>query len=358
MFKIICVIHGLGVGGMERVMVSLLNSFAVRENVEVSLLLIGRYRTVEFEISDKIKIYLPDFEFNPQQRSYSSLKTLRFIRKTIKKINPDTVLSFGECWNNLVLLSLIGLKFPVYISDRSQPNKNLGRVQNLLRNLLYPKAAGYIAQTNKARDIASQNKWNNNTVVIGNPINQLSNQNGIVKENIILTVGRLISTKHIDELIEIFNKIDNPEWQLVVVGGNAKNLNLLEEYRHLVEKLGLEDRIHLLGSKPNVADYYEKAKIFAFTSSSEGFPNVIGEAMANGLPVIAYNCVAGPADLIIDGQTGFLIEERDQNSYIENLKVLMEDSALRNRQGTRALEKIKDFDAEIIAEKFFGFITK
>jgi GalNAc-alpha-(1->4)-GalNAc-alpha-(1->3)-diNAcBac-PP-undecaprenol alpha-1,4-N-acetyl-D-galactosaminyltransferase len=343
---------------MERVMANLLNLFADRDNVEVSLLMIGRFRNVEFEISDEINVHIPDFEFKSKQRFLSTLKTTYFIRKTIKEINPVTILSFGEFWNNMVILSLLGLKHPVYISDRSQPNKNLGKVQNLLRDTLYPKAAGYIAQTEKARDIAVKNKWNKNTVVIGNPINQVSGHIIVDKENIILTVGRLIPTKHIDELIEIYRAIDNKDWKLVVVGGNSKNLNLLEEYKELVKEFKLEDRIHLVGSKPNVADYYKKSKIFAFTSSSEGFPNVIGEAMSYGLPVIAYDCTAGPSDLINNEETGFLIEERDQKTYIEKLRKLMQDEELRNKQSSKALEKIQDFDTEKIAEKFFTFITK
>jgi len=100
------------------------------------------------------------------------------------------------------------------------------------------------------------------------------------------------------------------------------------------------------------------AKVFAFTSSSEGFPNVIGEAMSYGLPVIAYDCTAGPSDLINDEETGFLIEERDQMAYVEKLKTLMQDTALRNKQSGAALEKIKDFDAEKIAQQFFTFITQ
>jgi glycosyltransferase involved in cell wall biosynthesis len=356
--KITCIIHSLSFGGMERVMTNLLNSFANRDNVEVSLLLIGRFRTVDFDISDKIVVHIPDFEFNPQLRKISTLRTMWFIRKAIRNINPNTILSFGEFWNNMVLLSLLGLKYPVYISDRSQPNKNLGKIQNLLRDKLYPKATGYIAQTEKASEIAAKKKWNKNTTVIGNPVNQVAEQKIIEKENIILTVGRLIPTKHIDELIEVFRKTDNEEWRLVIVCGNAKNLHLLEEYQELVSELGLEDRIHLVGSKPNVADYYKKSKIFAFTSSSEGFPNVIGEAMSFGLPVIAYDCTAGPSDVIVDGETGFLIEERDQEAYIEKLRKLMQDEELRNKQSSKALEKIKDFDAEKIAEQFFTFITK
>lgn len=357
-FKITCIIHSLSLGGMEKVMSGLLNFFAKREGVEVSLLLIGRYRSVDFAISDRIQIHIPDFEFDPERRNLSSLKTMRFIRKAIKEIDPNTILSFGEYWNNLVLLSLSGLKYPVYISDRSEPNKDLGKVQNLLRDKLYPKAAGYIAQTAQAKEIAYNKNWNINIVVIGNPINKVSDIITVEKKNIVLTVGRLIPTKHIDELIQIFRKIDSSDWQLVIVGGNSKNLNLLEEYKQLVCELKMEDRIHLVGSKTNVADYYKNAKIFAFTSSSEGFPNVIGEAMAYGLPVIAYDCLAGPSDLIMDQETGFLVEERNQQQYIENLKKLMENSELRHKQGLRALKKIQDFDADAIAEKFFAFITK
>lgn len=357
-YKITCIIHSLSFGGMERVMVNLINSFANRDNVEVSLLLIGRFRNVEFEISDEINVHIPDFEYKPSSRFSSTLKTTRFIRKTIKEINPNTILSFGEFWNNLVLLSLKGLNYPVYISDRSQPNKNLGKVQNLLRDKLYPKAAGYIAQTEKAREIAHKNKWSKNTIIIGNPINQNSILTKSDKENIVLTVGRLIPTKHIDELIEIFKAVNNTKWKLVIVGGNAKNLNLLEKYVQLVKELELGEQVQLVGAKANVADYYKKAKVFAFTSSSEGFPNVIGEAMSYGLPVIAYDCTAGPSDLIVDGETGFLIEERDQKTYIEKLRKLMQDEELRNKQSSKALEKIKDFDAEKIAEQFFTFITK
>lgn len=356
--KIVCIIHSLGLGGMERVMAILLNSFAQRKGVEVSLLLIGRDRNVSFELVDNIQVYQPDFTFNPQQRNLSTMKTMRFIRKRVKEINPDTILSFGEYWNNLVLLSLYGLKYPVYVSDRSQPNKNLGKVQNLMRNKLYPTASGYIAQTEKAAEIAQKNQWNKNIAIIGNPITQVSEDKTVEKENIILTVGRLIPTKHIDELMEMFKTINDKDWKLIVVGGNAKNLHLLEDYQQRVKKWNLEDRIHLVGAQTNVADYYKKAKIFAFTSSSEGFPNVVGEAMAFGLPVIAYDCVAGPSDLIEDGKTGFLIEERNQERYIKNLKRLMSDAGLRKTLGENGKEKTMAFDADKIANKFFNFITK
>lgn len=357
MYKITCIIHSLGIGGMERVMSILLNDFVQREHIEVTLLLIGRDRVVEFDLNKNIKILKPKFMFDHTKRNWSTLKTMWFIRTNIQQIQPDRILSFGEMWNNLVLLSLKGKKNKVYISDRSQPNKNLGRLHNTLRNQLYPNASGFIAQTSQAATIAENNNWNENIAIIGNPIRVLD-LSDVEKENLVLTVGRLIHTKHIDELIEIFKTVNNVNWRLVIVGGNAKNLNLLDGYKETVRKLGLEQKIKLVGAISNVSDYYKKAKVFAFTSSSEGFPNVIGEAMSYGLPVIAYDCTAGPSDLIVDGETGFLIEERDQKTYIEKLRKLMQDEELRNKQSSKALEKIKDFDAEKIAQQFFTFITQ
>lgn len=355
--KIACIIHGLPFGGMERVMSILLNSYVKKEGVEVSLLLIGRYRAIDFAISEEIKVYIPKFEFNAHQRNWSTVKTVRFIRKTIEQIEPDTILSFGEIWNNLVLVSLTGLNYPVYISDRSQPNKNLGRIQNFLRSKLYPKAEGFIAQTEKAKQIAIANKWNRNITVIGNPIKKIAVLPEVEKENIVLTVGRLIKTKHVDELMKIFIACDMPAWKLVIVGGNSKNLNLLEEYQAMVKTEGFEDRIELVGAQKDVEEYYRKSKVFAFTSSSEGFPNVIGEAMSYGLPVISYDCTAGPSDLIVQNETGFLIEERNHEAYIQKLKILLADSDLRRKQGENALQKIREFEADNIADRFFTFIT-
>jgi GalNAc-alpha-(1->4)-GalNAc-alpha-(1->3)-diNAcBac-PP-undecaprenol alpha-1,4-N-acetyl-D-galactosaminyltransferase len=355
--KIAFVIPSLSLGGMERVMSILLKQFS-KKNIEIHLVLFGKSREIKYDIPQHAIIHRPSFNYSESNRFTFTLKTISYLRREVKKIKPDTILSFGEYWNNLLLLALFNLRFPIYISDRSQPNKNLGKIQNKLRNFLYPKASGYIAQTEKAAEIAAKNDWNSNITVIGNPIIQQSIQHIENKENIILNVGRLIPTKHIDELIEIFRIVDNTDWKLVIVGGNSNKHNLLEKYNSLIVELGLNKNIELTGTISNVEDYYQKAKIFAFTSSSEGFPNVIGEAMTYGLPVIAYDCSAGPSDLIEDGQTGFLIEERNQKVYIEKLKQLIQGQELRNKLSKSGLKKVRDFDSNTIAEKFYTFITK
>jgi glycosyltransferase involved in cell wall biosynthesis len=357
MKKICLVIHSLGIGGMERVMAQLANHFSESREAEVHLVLIGIRRNVDYPLSPGIKVHRPSFPFSNSRRTADTIRTMLFLRKKVKEIDPHTILSFGEMWNNLVLLSLYGLDYPVYLSDRSQPEKNLGRLHNRLRNRLYTRAAGYIAQTEKAAEICLANGWNRSIEVIGNPVREVEPDPAIEKENIVLFVGRLIPTKHVDQLIEMFMEINMPGWKLCIVGGDAKRLKISEELEQLVNKLGAGENVLLEGQQKDVDSYYNRSKIFAFTSSSEGFPNVVGEALSAGLPVVAYDCIAGPSDMIEDGENGFLIPLFDRETFKNALQRLMEDKALRDRMGRMAVKKIKEFEAGEIAGRFYDFIT-
>ena len=355
--RICLAIPSLQPGGMERVMSEIAWNFSKRENVELHLLMFGRERDVFYDIPENMAVHKPGFKFNNNLRTLSTLRTIGYIRKEIKKINPDSVLSFGNYWNSLVLLSCLGLKYPVFVSDRSKPDKNLGRTQNWLRNKLYPKAAGVIAQTQKAKDVYQKMYRNDNMVVIGNPIRGLSPNNGIEREKIVLSIGRLINTKHYDRLIDVFSQIDAPDWKLVIIGGDALKLHNSEKYKQQVEQLGLQDRVILTGTLKNVDDYLHRSSIFVFPSSSEGFPNVVGEAMAAGLPVISYDCVAGPSDMIVEGENGYLIPVFDDELFKQRLLELMEDEPKRETMGKKAKETIKKYEINMIVEKFYQFIT-
>lgn len=339
-------------------MSELASRFSEKANTEVHLVLTGIKREIHYSIPEKVLVHKPDFPFNNNHRTRDSFRTVRFIRKTVNRIDPDTVLSFGEMWNNMTLLALLGLKYPVYISDRSQPNKDLGVKHNVFRKFLYPKAAGYIAQTKKAAEISKSKNWNTNVRVIGNPIRKVETMDAVEKENIVLFVGRLIPTKHIDHLIRIFAEINNPHWKLMIVGGDAKRMNLSKDLKKLISELGAEDFVLLEGEQKEVDRYYNRSKIFAFTSSSEGFPNVIGEALSAGLPVIAYDCVAGPSDMIVDGENGYLVPLFDRAKFRSMLSKLMNDVRLREELGAKGRIKVNEFDTKVIAAAFYDFINK
>jgi GalNAc-alpha-(1->4)-GalNAc-alpha-(1->3)-diNAcBac-PP-undecaprenol alpha-1,4-N-acetyl-D-galactosaminyltransferase len=354
--KICFVIQSLHPGGMERVMSELINQFATKENSELHLVLYGIKREIFYKLPPNISIHKPNFEFNNKFRLLSTIATIWALRKIVTKIEPTTILSFGELWNSFVLLALIGKSFPVYVSDRCQPDKSLGKFHNFLRKKLYPKATGIIAQTDIAKSIYLQQFNHNNIQVIGNPIRVINNEFNIPREKIVLSVGRLIKTKHHDELIKLFVRINNPDWKLVIVGDDALKQNNMSMLQALIKELNAENQILLAGKQSDVDSYYLKSKIFAFTSSSEGFPNVIGEAQSAGLPVIAFDCIAGPADLIENNKNGYLIPLFDYIQFEEKLRHLMDNSALCESMGNYSQISVKQFDATSISEKFYNFI--
>jgi glycosyltransferase involved in cell wall biosynthesis len=356
--KLCLVIPSLQPGGMERVMSELATYFCGKPELEVHLILYGIKRDIFYSIPENIIIHKPQFEFDNAKRTWSTIRTIFFLRKQIKEIDPYKVLSFGELWNSFVLLSILGLKYPVFVSDRCQPDKSLGALHDRLRNWLYPKAKGVICQTEIAKNIYSKMFQHENFVVIGNPIRKIEANPEIPKENIVLTVGRLIKSKHHDELIKMFADINPKDWKLVIVGDDALKQRNKVKLEDLVRELDMQDKIQLLGKRSDVDDFYNRAKIFAFTSSSEGFPNVIGEAMSAGLPVIAYDCIAGPSDLVSHNNSGYLIDLHDRKNFKIALNRLINNEGDRTSLGNYGNEIIELYSVYSIGLKFHELLFK
>lgn len=354
--KIAFVIPTLSSGGMERVMSILVNYCSTKEGFICYLVIYGKAVGDFYKINDNVKIIRPYFKFNDNKRVHSTIRTMVFLRRIVKEIQPDVLLSFGEFWNNFVLLSLYGMKLPIFISDRSSPNKSLGFVQEKLKDLLYRKSAGFIAQTTVSAEKARKRFPNLPIKVIGNPIRSISIDSKIKRENIIVSVGRLITTKHHDRMINIFAKINPTDWKLIIIGGDSIKQNNSVTLQKQIDNLNMNKKIILAGKQNNVDDYLLKAKIFAFTSSSEGFPNVIGEAMSAGLPVVSYDCVAGPSDMIKDGENGFLTPLFDDILFEEKLHFLMNNKEKRESMGINAQKSISRFSVDNIANSYFSFL--
>lgn len=331
--------------------------FCRQPELEIHIILYGRDPLIFYEIPLNLVIHRPQTIFNDGVRFLSTLRRLIYLRKSILLIKPDSILSFGEYWNSFVLLSNMGLNYPIFISDRCSPEKQFGTFHRFLRRALYKRVTGVIAQTLKAKIIYSQQFRNHNIQVIGNPIRMISEKQAYIeKEKIVLSVGRLIKTKHHDKLIQIFADIAENGWRLVIVGDDALKEDNRTSLEYLIRSLDMTDRIILAGNVKDVDTYYCRSQIFAFTSSSEGFPNAIGEAMSAGLPVIAFNCVAGPDELIIDGETGFLVRMFDYEAFGSKMKLLMSDDHLRHRMGDSGMKTIKNYAADIIGKKYLDFI--
>ena len=346
-------VHSLCPGGTERVVSLLLDSFARLSELDVHCILYGRRPACFYDVPDGVTLHIPPFEFDAFSRATATLETIRFIRKVVQCLRPAAFLNFGERWNNLVLLSTRGMRVPVIVADRSSPAKPLGWVHEPLRRRLYCRSAGVIVQTREAAE--RMDGIVNGRVpvhVIPNPLFHLPKPEPTPRRKEVLFLGRLIPSKHVDRLIQIFERARHRDWRLTIVGGDALGLSGMCHLKELVRVRGLESCVELVGTRRDVERFYRRASIFAFPSSSEGFPNALAEALSFGLPSVAYDCSAGPSDLIEDGRNGFLVPVFDDETFAKRLDDLMNDADLRTRMSQRAFASVVRLEKNRIAERF------
>lgn len=340
---------------MERVM-SQLSSYFIEKGHEVHIIFLIKHNPF-YEIPSDIKTHVPNFNYVAKPGLKKILywaRAIGYVRKTIKMIEPDTIFSVPQGYNNISILASLGLGIPIYVSDRNSPAKKTSFLKAFLKRILYPYANGIISQTSHAKQaLLNAGIKNNNITVISNPVKPITHYpRKESKEKIVLNVGRFVMEKNQEELIEIFSRIDDPNWVLHIVGDGPLKGKLEEKIRQL--KMG--DRIYLLDPVKDIDLVLSQADIFAFTSVFEGYPNALNEAMAYPLACIAYDCVAGPSDMITDGYNGILIRSGDRNGYIEKLKHLIGNSELRNNLKEKALLTSEQRSLEAIGSQYLSCI--
>lgn len=347
--RILIINNGLSGGGIERASTSMANAFDV-SGYEVIVLALYK-RDCFFSLNSSIDFIEP--QINIKGRYLYALKMMAYVRHEVKRIKPDTILAFGEWTNSFVIIATRYLHIPLYLSDRMSPTLSLGFVQNSLRKIFYRFADGVIAQTGNARDIIIKKTKNNNVIVIPNPVNTIEKVD-VETLNIITTVGRLTKEKGHRFLIEAFSQVEAKNWNLQIVG-DGEERQYLEE---LVKNLGIQDRVIFVGHQKNIGFYLSKARIFVLPSLSEGFPNALIEAMSVPLACISSNCVAGPSDIIKDGENGLLVEPANSKALLTAMNRLIADEDLRNSLADSAYKVRQSLDFDTIKERYLDFILQ
>ncbi len=150
---------------------------------------------------------------------------------------------------------------------------------------------------------------------------------------VVLSVGRLVPQKDPFVLLDAIERV--PEAQLVFVGAGP----LEDQLRARAHEAGLAGRVHLPGylgeGDPSVASVMAQADVFALSSRWEGLPYTVIEAMAMGLPTVATD-VGGLSELVVEGETGYLVPPGDPRALGERLRALMENPGDRQEMGQTA----------------------
>lgn len=352
--KLFLIIPTLKQGGAERVMSELANQFAIREAIQVHLVLLAKSNDF-YKVDDSVIIHRLGFENKSKlKKVISELTTFKCLRKLLKTHKPDAVLSFMEKYNSFTILASVFLGLRVFVSDRSNPLKKVPKSTELLRKFTYKYATGIIAQTQFAKDVLAAKTKNKNIRVIPNPVKEIQKYSDIAKENLILNVGRLVPEKGQKYLIESFSRIkEKADWKVIILGDGP----LRNELQQQVKNLRLEEKVKFLGAVNNIDEWLAKASVFVFPSISEGFPNALAEAMSAGLPCVSFDCDAGPRDLIENYKNGILIEEKNTLEFTSALQELIDNPNLRLQLGEQAIKIKEKLSLEKIAKKYYEFMN-
>jgi len=187
-------------------------------------------------------------------------------------------------------------------------------------------------------------------VAIPNPLSLIPSVISPLAEKRVIAVARYSHEKGIDLLLRAWSEVENyvDEWRLDIFGEGDRT-----PYEYQIERLGIDkSRCQLHGRTDNVEREYCNSSLFVLSSRFEGFGMVIVEAMACGLPVVAFDCPWGPRSIITEGVDGLLAENGNPLSLAQGLVVLMNDADKRQAMSAAAVKKVQRFQIAQIAQQW------
>lgn len=340
--KILFVTRNLSGGGAERVISNLANHFSVN-GFEVTLVCLDQSE-IKYNVAPTVKIKSlvnRKYKENIVTRGYYAFLTfIKFMQILIKE-NPFCTISFITSVNVWTGLCCWLLNKQYIVSERTSPHYTIRRLNKLSQWLtynIYSKAKFVVLPSKRMLETyygLPHFKNLKNLTTIYNPIQVFPQPNTepVHDKAFLLAVGRLNKNKRFDLLIKAFNLVKDMDVDLLI-SGDGPNKSMLEKK---VNELGLHSRVHFIGFKSNIQDYYAQATLFVSTSMIEGYPNALVEALGHGCPVVACDCEFGPSEIIVNGENGFLVQLNDKAELVQAIATVLKDEQLRTKFSKNAI---------------------
>lgn len=351
--KILLLVSSMHAGGAERVAATLVNAWTDRGDTVTLVPTYSSKGTCFYPVSEAVDlIWLADRAGTRNGGPLAAWTRLRALRKLIIEQDPDVVVSFLTNVNVAAILAtkVLGkLKAPLIVCERTNPvvETTTGRVWRHARRWLYPRADMVTVQADDTvGPFAQQVPGIRQLKVIPNPLPPelldapLVDTQAAAPRKRLLAMGRLVPAKQFDLLIDAFADLagEFPDWDLWIWGEGPDRDGLQDR----VNAAGLSDRIQMPGRTDAPWDALSEGHAFVLSSAVEGFPNVLLESMALGLPCVAFDCPSGPREMTRDGQDALLVPAGDRAKLTDALRRLLSDSALRQSLGARAAQSVRD----------------
>ena len=356
--------------GAARVLTMKANYFVEHFGYDITILLTeGKGLPFFYHVSDKIKIINYDLNFEqlwncPFWKKFfiyipKQIKYRRLVRKELMRIRPDITMSLlrreinflNEIPDGSKKMGEIHVHRDNYRNFKDEKNNFVMNLfakfwsKQLLNNL--KKLDRFVVLTDKDRELWTEL---DNVVTIPNPSPFMPSAVSPLTEKRVIAVARYSHEKGIDLLLEAWAQVEKrtKDWRLEVFGdGDTTAFNAL------IDKLGIDRRrCQLNGRTADIEQEYLKSSIAVCSSRFEGFGMVIIEAMACGLAVVSFDCPWGPQSIIKNGEDGFLVENGNIEKMADALVRLIEDDNKRNTFAKNAIQNVKRFQMDRIAEQW------
>lgn len=359
--KILFHINSMGHGGAERV-VSILSAAFADGGHKVVLATLWRSDD-EYEVDKRVRRMSVGLTADEDRkgRIYKIWARFEKLRKCIKNENPDLVISFCNKANFRSAYALFGMKTPLLISVRNDPDKDY-RPYRLPTWYMEHKASGCVFQTPDAMNFFSERLRRKGRIIL-NPLSEqylnrpVSACEGVRRKEIV-TAGRITRQKNQLLLIKAFNEIKEkyPDYVLKIYG-EVEQKDVFSEMEAYIKDNALDGRVLFMGVSDRLPDEISDSALFVLPSDYEGMPNALIEAMALGLACIATDCPCGGARMLIDDKkSGLLVPTGNVAQLASAIDYMLSHESEAARMGAEAEKLVARVEPQKIAAEWLEFI--
>ena len=351
--KILMVTPSLTGGGSERVMAILAGELAQVHDVTLCLV---REKKDSYKVNESVKVVR--FRSAVKSAPLKMLSRALFLRKEMKKC--DCVISFMYDINFLTLVSGIGLKKSIIVSERGNPavENRRGLWVRLGRKLLYPMADHVVFQTEQAQSFFPGH-IRKKSAIIPNPLDTASLPERFEGDRTgnIIAAGRLCEQKNFPMLLKGFAAFhaDHPEYRLVIYGEG----HLRSALENLAGELGIGSCVDMPGFTDNLQRKMADAAMYVSTSNYEGISNSMLEALGMGVPAIVTDCPVGGARMFVrTDDNGILIPMEDVEALTKAMNCIADNPEYAERISRNAVAIREELDAKAISRRWLELVEE
>lgn len=357
-------------GGYDRIIIEKANYFADHGQDVIITVASHALAKPYYPISDKVR--LVDFNINFHQQYGHNLLfrtclyfiLMRQYRQALKDLlyaeRPD------------IVITTLGreIDFITEIHDGSVKIGESHIAKDYVRNLHLMEQRGFIYRIianywrkkidNKVKKLDAlvlltqhdANSWEGltKTVVIPNSLPFYPSHGSSCENKQVIFVGRLNEQKGLEYLIDTWTKVNqkHPDWVLHMYG-DGEQKQLLSQ---MIKEAELENVVIVHQPTQSIMEKYLECSMFLLTSRFEGLPMVLIEALACGLPIVSFDCPWGPADIIKNGEDGFLVEYLNTDEAAQRVSLLIENPILRKDMGAKARINVQRYNREVVMKQW------